>query len=212
MIFNPFVFATPAASWLVSQNFETEITGYDNGEAWVESGTVDPAYTSVVLVGGQSLHINLAGAAGSTYVEFADQTVIYAKMKFRVALTNGGNQVIATIRNGATVLATFQMAGANRVLRATATGGSNGTSSDVLPVDTDVFVWLEYAVGSGSNSIARIGWATTDTKPNMASTGGKVGVSNGTNTSLINRLYLGNTGSGTMEVYYDAVQASDAAF
>lgn len=213
-IINPFVFAAPAGpSFILEEDFEIPTTGYEN--TWVEAGggTIAPANTTTVIVGGQSLQILLAGQMGSTYHEFASHSSIFCKFRFRVASTNSGNQVFATIRDGATALATFTMAGASRVLRATAAGGSNGTSSDAVPLNTDIYVWIEYVAGTGSNAIARIGWATTDSKPSLASTGAKTGVSsNGTATASANRLYLGNTGMGTMECFFDAVQVSDTAF
>jgi hypothetical protein len=42
------------SSYLINQNFETPTTGYDNGETWIESGTVNPALTSGAIVGSQS--------------------------------------------------------------------------------------------------------------------------------------------------------------
>jgi hypothetical protein len=200
---------------LVDQNFETPTTGYDNGETWTSAGTgtIDPAESTVVLVGTQSLQFILSGQTGSSYTDFTAQSSLFTKFRFRVASTNGGNQVIATIRNGTTVLGTLTLVGASRVLRATAAGGSNGTSSDVLPLDTDIYVWFEYVAGSGTDAICRAGWATTDTKPSLASTGAKTGVSsNGTATASADRIYLGNTGSGTAEFYFDAVQALGSTF
>lgn len=202
-------------SYLVNQNFETPSTGYDNGESWTEAGTgtIEAANTTTVIVGSQSLQLNLVGQTGSTYVEFTAQSSLFVKFRFRVASTNGGAQVIATIRAGATVLGTLTLAGANRVLRATAVGGSNGTSTDVLPVDTNIYIWFEYVAGTGSNAICRCGWATTDTKPSLAATGAKTGISsNGTVTASATRLYLGNTNSGTVECFFDVVQAAATAF
>lgn len=215
---SPFDFAAPAGpSFLTNQNFETPTTGYDNGETWVEAGggTIEPANTTTVIVGSQSLQILLAGQMGSTYHEFTSHSSIFCQFRFRVASTNSGNQVFATIRDGATVLAMFTMAGASRVLRATAAGGANGTSSDAVPLNTDLYVWIEYEAGPGTLSVARIGWATTDSKPSLASTGAKTGVSTSTSApagTSANRLYLGNTGTGTMECFFDAVQVSDTAF
>ena len=202
---------------MVDQNFETPTTGYDNGETWVEAatGTIDPAESTVVIVGTQSLQILLAGQTGSTYTEFTAQSSLFTKFRFRVASTNGGNQVFATIRSGTTVLATYAMAGASRVLRATAAGGGSGTSSDAVPVDTNIYVWIEYEAGPGTLSVARIGWATTDSKPSLASIGAKSGVSTSTSSpagTSADRLYLGNTGTGTMECFFDAVQALGSAF
>ena len=210
--------ATPVAggaSYLFNQNFETTTTGYDPPETWVEAGagTIEAANTATVIAGSQSLQIAMASQAASTYVGFTAQAALYIKFRFRVASTNGGNQVVATIRDGTTVLGTLTLAGASRVMRATATGAGNGTSTDVLPVDTNVYVWFEYIQGTGANAICRVGWATTDTKPSLASTGAKAGVSSGgTSTAAPNRFYLGNTGTGVAECFYDVVQGSGSAF
>ena len=217
-ILNPYRFATAGSYFLVNQNFEG--AGYDNGETWTESatGTVDEDHTGTVIAGSQSLQVNLAAQTGSTYASFTAINDVYCKFRFRVASTNNGNQVVATIRSGTTVLATYTMAGASRVLRATAAGGANGTSSDAVPVDTDLYVWIEYQAGPGTLSVARIGWvavADYTGKPSLASTGAKTGVSTSTSAPAgtnADRLYLGNTGSGTMECFYDAVQVSASAF
>jgi hypothetical protein len=212
-VINPYRFVTSGSSFLLNQNFEG--TGYDNGETWTEAGTgtVDEDHTSTVIAGSQSLRVNLSAQTGSTYAAFTAINDVYCKFRFRVASTNGGNQIVATIRDGATALGTLTLAGASRVLRATAAGGSNGTSSDVLPVNTDIYVWFEYLKGTGANAICRCGWATTDSKPSLASTGAKTGVSsNGTSTAQPSRIYLGNTGTGTVECFFDAVQVSATAF
>jgi hypothetical protein len=134
----------PPPAALLDQNFETGTTGYDNSETWVEAGTgtVEAANTTTVIAGTQSLQFILSGQTGSTYGSFSAQSSLFVRFRFRVASTNGGNQVIATIRNGSTVLGTLTLAGASRVLRATAAGGSNGTSSDVLPLNTDIYIWF----------------------------------------------------------------------
>jgi hypothetical protein len=206
--------ATPPASgssFLLEEGFEG--TGFENTWTTAGSGTIDPDETTVVLVGSESLQFILSGAAGSSYVEFAGQSSLFCKFRFRVASTNGGNQSVVTIRNGSTVLGTLTLAGANRSLRTLAAGGANANSTDVLPLNTDVYVWFEYVAGTGSNAICRAGWATTDSKPALTSTAGKTALSsNGTATASATRLYLGNTNSGVVECFFDAVQVSASAF
>lgn len=204
-------------TFLVNQNFETTTTGYDNSETWVEAGTgtIEAANTSTVIVGSQSLQINLASVPGSTYTEFSAQTSFFVKFRFRVASTNGGNQLIATIRNGATVVGTLTLAGANRVLRATVVGGANGTSTAALPTDSNIYIWFEYIKGTldVSNAICRAGWSSDGTKPNLSSTGTHSAVSTvNATTSDATRLYLGNTANGIVECFYDVVQAASSAF
>jgi hypothetical protein len=212
-ILNPYRFAGAGSSFLVNQNFEG--TGYDNGETWTEAGTgtVDEDHTGTVIAGSQSLQINLAAQTGSTSVTFTAQGTLYTKFQFRVASTNSGNVTIATIRNGSTTLGTLLLIGANRTLRAVAAGGSNASASATIALNTNIFIWFEYVKGSGSNAICRAGWATTDSKPALTSTGAQTCLSsNGTSTSDANTLYLGHTVSGTYEAFFDVVQASASAF
>ena len=210
-ILNPYRFANAGSSFLVQEGFEG--TGYENTWTEAATGTVNEDQTATVITGSQSLQISISTQTGSAYVDFTSQSTIYIKFRLRVAST-GGNHVIATIRNGTTVLGTLTLAGANRVFRVTAFGAGNATSTDVLPVDTDLYCWFEYVQGTGSNAICRAGWATTDTKPNLATTAGKVGNSStGTLTDQPSRLYLGNTvGTGVFNIFFDTVQISASAF
>lgn len=209
-ILNPYRFATAGSSFLVQEGFEG--TGYEN--TWTESatGTVDEDHTGTVIAGSQSLQINLSGQTGSAYVSFAGQSSLFCKFRFRVASTNGGTQPIATIRNGTTVLGTLALAGANRNLRATAVGGANGTAGDTIATTGPIYVWVEYVKGTGADAIFRCGWSDTDSKPTMTSTGTRTGYSTGSATTDATRLYLGNTNTGTVECFFDAVQVSATAF
>jgi hypothetical protein len=209
-ILNPYRFAAAGSSYLVDEGFEG--TGYE--ETWTEAGTgtIDEDHTGTVIAGSQSLQINLSAQTGSTAVTFTAQGSLFAKFRFRVASTSS-NPTIATIRNGSTILGSLILVGVNRTMRTTAAGGSNASSSATLPLNTDIYIWLEYVKGSGSNAICRAGWATTDSKPALTSTGTQTCLSsNGTSTSDADTLYLGHTVSGTYECFYDVVQAASSAF
>jgi hypothetical protein len=204
------------SSFLLEEGFEG--TGFENTWTTAGTGTVDPDEATTVIAGSQSLQFLLSGTNGSSYASFSAQASLFCKCRFRVASTNSGTQVFATIRSGTTVLATYTMVGASRVLRANAAGGANGTSSDAVPVDTDLYVWIEYQAGPGTLSVARIGWVAVEDyteKPSLASTGAKAGVSTSTSApagTSADRLYLGNTGTGTMECFFDTVQVAATAF
>jgi hypothetical protein len=211
--------ATPPASgssFLINQGFEG--TGYDNGETWTGAGTgtVDADETTTVIAGSQSLHITLVSQTGSTYAVFTGQGSVFVKFRLRVASTNGGTQTIATLRNGTTVLASLILAGASRVIRANAAGGSNNTSTGTgseVPVNQDLYVWFEYIKGTGSNAVCRVGWAATDSKPTFVAAGTTTAISaNGSSTSDANRIYLGNPNEGYFDAYFDTVQVSASAF
>jgi hypothetical protein len=212
-VINPYRFVTSGTTYLINQNFEG--SSYDNGETWTEAGTgtVDEDHTGTVIAGSQSLRVNLSAQTGSTYATFTAQGTLYTKFQFRVASTNSGNVTIATIRNGSTTLGTLLLVGANRTLRAVAAGGSNASASGTIATGTNIYVWLEYVKGTGANAICRAGWATTDSKPALTSTGAQTCFSsNGTSTSDANTLYLGHTVSSTYECFFDAVQVSATAF
>jgi len=200
---------------LVNQTFETPTTGYDNGETWTGAGTgtVSPAQSAVVIQGTQTLEINLVSQTGSTFTAFTSQSSLFVKFQFQVAATPTSNAVIASIRNGTTLLATLTSRG-TRLLTVTASGGTLNQSSDTMPTGTTIWIWFEYVKGTGSNAIARAGWATSDVKPTFVASSNKTCVSSdGTSTSNADRLYLGTTTSiAALRTYYDVVQASSSAF
>lgn len=209
-VLNPYRFGTSGSSFLLEEGFEG--TGYEN--TWTESatGTVDEDHTGTVIVGSQSLQVNLAAQTGSTYAAFTAQGSLFCKFRYNVASTSG-NPTIATIRNGTTILGSLILVGVNRTMRTTAAGGSNASSSATIPTGTNIYIWFEYVKGTGANAICRAGWATTDSKPALTSTGTQTCLSsNGTSTSDADRLYLGHSVSSTYECFYDAVQVSATAF
>jgi hypothetical protein len=206
--------ATPPASgssFLLEEGYEG--TGYENTWTAAGTGTVDPDEASTVIAGSQSLRVNLSAETGSAYAEVSAQSHLYTKFRLRVASTNGGNQTIATIRDGTTTLGTLVLIGVNRVLRVVNPGGGNGSSSATLPTNTNLFIWFEYVQGTGSNAIVRAGWDTSDSKPSLASSGAQTCYNGaGTSTATANRLYLGHSVSSTYECFFDAVQVSATAF
>lgn len=210
--------ATPPAggsSFLLQEGFEG--TGYENTWTAAGAGTVDADETSTVITGSQSLHIALVSQTGSTYADFTAQSSVFVKLRIRVASTNDGTQTIATLRNGTTLLASLILAGASRVIRANAAGGSNNTSTGTgseIPVNENLYVWFEYVKGTGANdAICRVGWAATDSKPTFVAAGTTTAISaNGSGSVDANRIYLGNTSSGYFDAYFDTVQVSASAF
>ena len=209
-ILNPYRLASSGSSFLLQEGFEG--TGYEN--TWTESatGTVDEDNTGTVIAGSQSLRVNLSAQTGSTYATFTAQGSLFCKFRYNVASTSG-NPTIATIRNGSTILGSLILVGVNRTLRAVAAGGSNASSSATIATGTNIYIWFEYVKGSGSNAICRAGWAATDSKPALTSTGTQTCLSsNGTATSDADGLYLGHSVSSTYECFFDAVQVSATAF
>ena len=209
--------ATPPASgssFLITQGFEG--TGYDNGETWTGAGTgtVDADETTTVIVGSQSLHINLVSQTGSTYSTHTGTGTVFVKFRLRAVSTNGGTQALATIRDGTNVLATLSLAGSPPKMRANAAGGSNNTSLEAVPDDQDLWVWFEYVKGTGAgDAICRVGWHDSDVKPTFVAAEQRTAISaNGSGTADGTRLYLGNTSAGYFDAYFDTVQVSATAF
>ena len=212
-ILNPYRFATAGSSYIINQNFEG--TGYDNGETWTEAGTgtVDEDHTGTVIVGSQSLRVNISAQTGSTYASFAAQSSLFVKFRFQVASTSS-NPTIVTIRNGTTILASLILVGVNRTLRVNG-GGSNGSASGTINANQTKWVWFEYVKGTGSNAICRAGWKDDGdpTKPDLSTTGAQTCIAtNGNGTLDADRIYLGHSVSSTYECFFDAVQVAAAAF
>lgn len=198
-------------TYLVEQGFEG--TGYDNGETWTESvtDTVDEDYATSPAVGSQSLRIVASANINSTYVSFTAQDTVYAFCRFRWVTKGAGTYVLATVRTSSgTVQGSISIL-VTGVLRATATGDASATSTDAIPVDTDIYLWMEFVKGTGANAIMRAGWSTDGTKPSLAATGAKAAVSSaGTSTAQGARLMLGSSSSNTAEFIYDHVLVDDA--
>jgi hypothetical protein len=202
-------FRSSGSSFLIEEGFEG--TGFENTWTKAGTGTVDEDQTTIVIAGSQSLHINLASQTGNAYTAFTAQGSLFAKFRFRVASTSS-NPTIATIRNGATVLASLILVGANRTLRVNG-GGSNGSASGTIATNTNIYIWFEYIKGTGANAICRAGWSLTDVKPDLSVTGAQTCIaSNGTGTLDADRLYLGPTLSSTYECFFDSIQIAASAF
>ncbi len=211
IIINPYAFGVAEPAWIIKQGFEG--TGYDNAETWTGtgSGTVDPDYTGLVLVGSQSLRLVSSTTTSSTRVEFAGQSKFFCRWQMRLVSVGTGNQIIATIRVTATVRATLTIASGK--LRVTSSGGTANDSANNVPTGTDIYLWFEYESGTGSNAVTRAGWSTDATKPTLSAGGATSCVSaNGTGTDNVTRLYLGHTGNTIWEQVIDEVRALNTAF
>jgi hypothetical protein len=212
IIINPYAFGTAEPSWVIRQGFEG--TGYDNAETWTQSGsgTIDPDYTGLVLAGSQSLRLVTSGTAALTYRQITGQSTLYCRWRMRIVSIDSSAQTLMTIRAGTTLHASL-VKDATGKLRVTAGGGTLNTSTDNIPVGTDLWMWAEYEQGTGSNSIARGGWSTTDTKPTLTASGATSAVSsNGTRTTPADRFYLGHNTNTTWEIVWDEIRALGTPF
>lgn len=189
-------------NYAVRQDFEG--TGYDNGETWVETGGPDPDYTGVVLAGSQSLRLNQAAAAMSTYIEHATTNEVhgYALIRPVTIDTTNVRVIIGVLQPNGTEVASVRVttSGAVRVT----SGASNGTTSATMSSGTTYHLWWRYHTDGADVTVET--WFSTDgTKPANASANHATITLSGT--TQIARLRLGNASTATTHEYiYDKVR------
>ncbi len=154
------------ASYLICQNFETPTTGYDNGETWNPTGTVDPAYTGVILRGTQSCHVS---SVSSTRDDFAASSDVYAFCDFYLlALPASQGEQGLRLRSslsGGEIRAYIYSTG--QVIIETGVGGCSSPSATSLVTGTHYYLWVEHH--SGGTDVLAI--STTTTKPSVDGSG-----------------------------------------
>ncbi len=217
-------------SYLIQQDFEG--AGYDNvgglGGTWTaDNAAVDPDYatTPAPIVGSQSLYLPACTSAVdmSTYVPFTlvADNVAYTYWRMIHDNTSGfgnGTVNIATIRNGtgSMAMAYINTAAGHVYLQVRAAGGTLQT----LATNIDTFItnrtpfhiWFSYTAGTGANAKATLGYSSDGTRPTSGGTYAES--TDGTQTSVGNRLYLGGDNYGSATVcgndIYDHARVRDA--
>lgn len=153
--------------YLVMQNFETPVTGYDHCDIWLEtkSGTIDPAYTGVVLQGAQSLRMtNIASFTQAYTSNFVAQAEIWAYCLIRpIRIDSGSIAPLFWFRradlNG-TCNVYINTSGTIRIV-----GSGLATSVGAMAVDTTYHCWFHYKKGTGANAIVDFAFSTTGIRP-----------------------------------------------
>jgi hypothetical protein len=95
-----------------------------------------------------------------------------------------------------TILCSIGLGNAYNTFRSVPTGGSFVYAAASPTTGTTYYGWFEYEVGSGTNSVCRVGLTTTSSRPTWPASGasGLLAVStNGTSTANVERLFLGRT-------------------
>ncbi len=184
--------AAPGASYLVNQGFEG--AGYDNGETWTESGTVDEDYTTETIIGSQTCAVT--GIFANTYASYSGQTDVWAftRLRFRTGI-NGGT----TFRNyfyiadsSGTILASIKFANVDGIgsacnVRLETSGTESASSASTVDINTSYYVWLHFV--SGGTCSAHI--STSSTRPS-ADGGGDVYLTKSAGSATAARIYLMN--------------------
>ena len=201
------------ALYTTCQNFETATTGYDNGpEAWTEGGTgsVDHAYTGVILRGTQSWRVY--GVAGWKYAYKAITATdeIYIHWLFDPAtLPATNNSYIVELDNGTTTECGLIIEYSTEALRAEVDGTHYAITTGTLTAGTAEHIWEHYkkaSVSPGSDGICSVGFGTGLTE--VTAGNNFAAVTNHTVTAQINRVYIEKSGTATPDLIFDQVLTS----
>ena len=141
----------PAQIFVIKQNFETPVTGYDNGETWLAGGaggTVDPAYTGIVLKETQSLRIRYSGGAGYEYLykAFAPLSECWAHSRIHCANLSGGDGGTFQL-SGAVSYVSVDMgvtSGGQHRVRMNTSGGFGPDSAKQYLYGQNLYLWMHY--------------------------------------------------------------------
>lgn len=200
--------ADPLLPYLVNQNFEG--TGYDNSETWTETGTgIDEDYATspAPLLGSQSCRIVSTGGADTRTVKtFTAQSTLYAHVLWH-RVSNPGTEDIISFRSTGSARLTIRITtgGAITVVH----GSATATVTDTVATGSTIHIWAKYVQGTGSDGVAEVGYSTDTTRP---TSGTKfASLSNGTATTTVDRIYLGDAG-GTFEWIFDECFVDEAGY
>lgn len=163
------VLPPPVSPYLLEQDFEG--TGYDNAQTWSEQGsaTLNEDYTSTVLVGSQSMLIDLTSNIGDIASPVITMPpgggdIWYVYFQLRVLAFPSSGFRVATVTNS------FDLsinASSNLVIRPQV--GTGVATVGQLEAGVTYHVWMQ---GSGDDvetanaGTARVGFSTTGIRPN----------------------------------------------
>jgi hypothetical protein len=194
---------------LIDQNFEG--TGYDNSETWTESpgaSTINPDYTTTILLGAQSLLMD-----GHTYSfpsivspTFTASDNAYLHLMFRV-IRNAGDHIdeFIALRSSTTVVCRISFRYNDRKFYLQSGGQTGYGDVAAWELDTTYHIWMDYQKGTGANSAAQLYVGTTTTKPGVAYTT----VTSGNATQQIDNLKIFPSDAS---VIFDQIKIADTEF
>ncbi len=185
-------------SYLVSEDFE----GTGTPAGWTASGSPDFDYTTVHLSGAQSLYLgtNDQGA----YTTFTSGSSTYVRIMYQFAANpTPSSAFFLELRNGTTPLASVRIQNNGRLLVTSGGQEDYGSASTQLSTATPYYIWLEYTKGTGSDSICRVYFSATSTKPETT----ELEITNGNGTMDANRVQL--ITNNNLQGVYDDVLVDD---
>ena len=176
-----------AQTYLFTEDFEG--TGFENS-GWIQHGSSNPDYTSVVLQGAQSLN-----CVGVQYIErpFVFTNSFYLYFRVRWNTWTDYNNIIYWDDPGWNIVAGLY-ADHNRMELNHGSAGAFGTTTIVA--NTTYHVWVEWTKGTGSNGTMKLFVSTTGLKP--AAPEANITTGNGGATE---RIYVGPTSSGPNAIF-----------
>lgn len=204
----------PPASPLVKQNYEG--TGYDNGETWIETGTlgvINEDY-SPALVGLQSLRlVNVDFDSVSTRIVVSPLSECWSFFQMQWVTMNSGTIFHRLQDNASAIMVEVRM-GAAGVVTVSCGPTSPTTASTVSTMTTGVkyYVWVHYLKGTGANATAEVWFSTSSTKPGDG-TNGHAKTTTGTAAADVAEevMYIENFSAVSNEAIFDRVYLDDAA-
>lgn len=156
--------ADPCASYLVCQGFEG--AGYDNSESWTEAGagTKDEDYTTIHLVGDQSLAMVSTdwSQTNTSYVSFTAQDNAYSYFQFQVNSTTASQNIMMLADSSGNNLCYVALLSTD-VLHVDC--GGTADTVGTLSINTTYHIWVEHEKGTGANGHCRVAFSTDGSKP-----------------------------------------------
>jgi hypothetical protein len=198
-IINPYRFAAAGGAQLLNEQFEAP-----GATGWVSQTTAPYAswndqYTPAI-VGGYSGQVASAGTARvNAYKNFTGSGSCYMRFQFRSITATVGNATLCTLRDASgNILATIGLVSGSSNFRVSIGAGASSNAGTAPAANTNLYGWLEYIKGTGSNAIARAGWTTTPARPSWPTSGASgslVAQINGTATADAARVMFGTNAS-----------------
>lgn len=148
--------------FLIDQNFETPVTGYDNGEVWTEGGTWNPAYTVTVLAGTQSCFHTDGGSLTSPVFTAQTNVYFYCLLRFNAVADNTEILSLRSAANADLAIMKYRPGGSLRVDCGNVTAGDTVST---ISAATKTHIWIRYTKGTGANGFASIAFSTNGIKP-----------------------------------------------
>lgn len=162
ILLNPYRFPTsggggdPGSPYLVSE----DVDGSGTPAGWTNAGSPNWDYTTSPIVGAQSLLCS--SELNTTTISFTPASTVWVFCRIRREATGGSSSTIPIVglRSASDVnlaLVTNRNNPAYRLLGGSIIGGFNATVSNGV----NHALWLQYIIGTGANSIARM-WLQED--------------------------------------------------